>query len=157
MQTQHLNNRTLKLFLTAVALVALAAVACNGDDSSPAGGSPSPDASPNPAFTPVITPGSGLTAAQAVGTYIDANGLDGHQLDWTRQEECPLEEVIGTPGVESRLYMAQFCLTPMNVVPEKTMTIVVDLPDTGETWEMKLEFDADISLWKVKEVDKVSE
>ena len=166
MLTQRLNNRTLMLALAGVALVALAAVACNGDDSrqpdaSPnasatPSGSPSPDASPGATVAPVVTPGSGPTPVQAVATYIDDDGLDGHRLDLTKQAECPLEAVIETPTVTSRISLGQFCLTAMNVVPEKAMTIVLDLPETGDTWEMKLEFDADVSLWKVKDVDPVS-
>ena len=39
----------------------------------------------------------------ALGTYLDANGLDGHQLDLSRQADCPLEPVqtviAGTPTI----------------------------------------------------------
>ena len=161
MRTQRLNNHPLKLALAALALVALAAVACNGDDSSPVGGSPSPDASPNAAFTPVITPGSGDSPAVAVASYIDANSLDGHELDLSRETECPLEPVqtvtAGTPTIVSRIGLGQFCLASKDFVPDKAITIIVDLPDTGERWEMKLEFDSEVSLWKIEDVKKVSE
>ena len=133
-------NRTLALALAALALVALAAVACNGDDSSPADGSPSA----------TVTPGSGDTPGVAVGTYIDAGRLDGHQLDIDRKTKCPLESVqtvtAGKPTIGSRVSLAQFCLASMDFVPDKSITILVDLPDTGESWEMKLEFDSEVSL-----------
>ena len=153
MQTQRLKSQMPTLALAALALVALAAVACNGngDDSSPADGSPST----------TVTPGSGDSPAVAVGTYIDANGLDGHKLDLSRQAECPLEPVqtviAGTPTILSRLFMGQFCLASKDWEPDKAITIIVDLPDTGERWEMKLEFDSEVSLWNLLDVKKVSE
>ena len=142
----------------------MAAVACNGDDSSPASGSPSPEASPNanatvtvtPIVTPIVTPGSGIQPVQAIITYIEANGLDGHQLDLASAADCPIQEMLATPDVTSVLVLGQFCLTAKGVEPQRATTIVLELPDTGEMWEMKLEFDADVSLWKVKDVDKVS-
>lgn len=150
MRTQRLNNHPLKLALAVLALVALAAVACNGDDSSPADGSPSA----------AVTAGSGDSPILAVATYIDSGHLDGHQLDINRKAECSLEPVqtvtAGTPTTLSRLYLAQFCLTSEDWFPDKATTIIVDLPDTGESWEMKLELDSEVSLWKVKDVKKVS-
>ena len=139
----------------------MAAVACNGDDSSPVGGSPSPDASPNGAVTPGVTPGSGDTPIVALGTYIDAGSLDGHQMDLSKQTECPLEPVqtviAETPTILSRLSMGQFCIASKDWEPDKAITLIVDLPDTGEAWEMKLEFDPEVSLWKIEDVKKVSE
>lgn len=156
------------LGVAAVAVVALAAVACDGSGS---GGSPSPDASPGGA-TSVITPGSGTSPAQAVGTYIITNGLDGHKLDLNTLADCPLEDAPVTPELGetpsdeptpsgtvqqvSRASLSQFCLTLIDFLPEESVTIFVDLPETGEVWTMKLEFDSDDSLWKVKDVDKVS-
>jgi len=160
MGRQRLKNHTLKLALAGVAIT-LAAVACNGDDSSPTDGSPSPDASPNAAFTPVITPGSGDSPVVAVASYIDANSLDGHELDLSRETECPLEPVqtvtAGTPTIVSRVGLGQFCLASKDWEPDKAITVIVDLPDTGESWEMKLEFEADVSMWKIKDIAKVSE
>ncbi len=161
MRTQRLNSHMPKLAVAWVALVTLAAVACNGDESSPVSGSPSPGASPVADVTPVVTPGSGADPIQAVATYIDVIGLDGHRLDNSRQAECPLEPVqtvtAGTPITMSTLYLAQFCLTSQDWQPEEATTIIVDLPDTGEAWEMKLELDSEVSLWKVEDINKVSE
>ena len=144
MRMQRLKNHPLKLALAALALVALAAVACNGDDSSPADGSPS----------------AGDTPIMAVANYIDSGHLDGYQLDINREADCTLEPVqtvtAGTPTTASRLYLAQFCLTSEDWFPDKATTIIVDLPDTGESWEIKLELDSEVSLWKVKDVKKVS-
>jgi hypothetical protein len=162
MRRTRLNSHTLKLALVGAALVTLAAVACNGDDSSPVDGSPSPGASPDGAVTPVvtraITPGSGNSPAEAVGTYIDANALDGHQLDLSRETECPLEPVqtivAGTPTIVSRIGLGQFCLASKDWEPDKAITVIVDLPDTAESWEMKLEFDADSALWTIQDVEK---
>lgn len=146
----------LRLVLAGMAFVALAAVACNGDDSPPDSGSPSADTSPGVA----VTPGSGATPAVAVGTYIDAGRLDGHQLDLSRQTECPLGPVqtvtAGTPTIISRIGLGQFCLATKDWEPDKAITIIVDLPDTGEAWEMKLEFDSNVSLWNVRDVEKIS-
>jgi hypothetical protein len=163
MRTQRLNNHPLKLALAALTLVALAAVACNGDDSSPADGSPSSNASPSPdgsptaAVTPIITPGTGEVA---VGSLIEVNGLDGHRLDTSRVADCPAEAiqtvVAGTPTIESRLALNQFCIAAKDFEFDKAITVIVDLPDTGEVWEMELEFDADLALWKVQDVKKVS-
>ena len=155
MQRRCLNNRALGLALAVLALVALAVAACNGD-SSPDGGSPSPGASP----TAAITPGSGTSPAQAVATYIDANTLDGYELDLSKQTECPLEPaqtvVAGTPTIVSRVGLGQFCLAAKDWEPDKAITVIVDLPDSGESWEMKLEFDSETSLWTLKDVKKVS-
>jgi hypothetical protein len=160
MRTQRLNNHPLKLALAALTLVALAAVACNGDDSSPADGSPSPDGSPTSAFTPVVTPGTGEVPLQAVGNYIEIYGLDGHRLDTSRVADCPAEAiqtvVAGTPTIVSRLALNQFCLAAKDFEPDKAITVIVDLPDTGKSWEMKLEFDSEVSLWEIKDVKKVS-
>ncbi len=141
-----------------MALATLATVACNGDESSPADGSPSDGASPTTTFTPIVTPGSGATPIQAVGTYIDANSLDGHPLDLSRNAECPLEPVqtvvAGTPTILSRLGLGQFCLAAKDYEPDKAITVIVDLPDTGESWEMKLEFQGDSSLWTIEDINK---
>ncbi len=157
---QLLNSQIRRLALTALALVALAAVACNGDDSSPADGSPSPDSSPTASVTPVITPGTGESPLQAVGTLIEVNGLDGHRLDASRVAECPVEAiqtvVAGTPTIVSRLALNQFCLAAKDYEPDKAITVIADLPDTGEVWEMELEFDPDLALWKIQDVKKVS-
>ena len=159
MRRQCLNNRALGLALAVLALVALAVAACNGD-SSPDGGSPSPGTTPNGGLTPVITPGSGASPAQAVGTYIDANTLDGYELDLSKQTECPLEPaqtvVAGTPTIVSRVGLGQFCLAAKDWEPDKAITVIVDLPDSGESWEMKLEFDSETSLWTLKHVKKIS-
>lgn len=152
-----------RLALVALALMALAAVACNGDDSSPTGGSPSPHTSPEPSpgtVTPDVTADAGETPAQAVATYIDTVGLDGQQLDLSRMADCPKDAVqtvvAETPTVVSRIALAQFCLALKNWEPDKAVTIIVDLPDSGESWEMRLEFDSDVSLWKIEDVKKVS-
>ncbi len=155
MRIERLKNRTLHLALTAVALVALAAVACNGngggdrDDSSPTDGSP----------TTNVTPGTGDTPGMAAGTYIQDIGLDGHFLDLSRQVECPLEPVqtvvAGNPTIISRIALGQFCLSTKVPEADKALTFLAQLPDTGETWEMNLEFDDEVSLWKVKDVKKI--
>lgn len=156
--------------VAALAVVALAAVACDGGGDSPS--------SPTPAgATPVITPGSGISPAQAVGTYISAKGLDGHELELNTLADCPLEETPdtatpeGTPSDEpasptptstpqiqlvSRAALGQFCLTIEDLQLEDSVTVIVELPDTGETWDMKLEWDSDASVWQVKDVEKVS-
>lgn len=162
MRRKHLNSHTLKLALAGVALLTLAAVACNGDDSSPLDGSPTPGASPDGGVTPVvtraITPGSGNSPAEAIGTYIDANRLEGHPLDLSRQTECPIEPVqtvvAGTPTIVSRIGLGQFCIASKDWEPDKAITAIIDLPDTAESWEIKLEFDADSALWTIQDVEK---
>lgn len=156
MRTQRPSNHALKLALATLALVALAAVACNGDDSSPASGSPSPDASPDATVISTVTPGSGPQPIEAITSHIEANGLDGQKLSSTTRTDCPVEEALGTPGVTSTLALGQFCIIVKDVEIQKAMTVILELPDTGETWEMKLEFEADVSLWKIKDIDKIS-
>lgn len=177
MRRQRPSNRTRGLAQAVVVavLVVLAAVACNGDGTSPAGGSPAPDASPSPeaspseaspspdaspsadaTATPSIPPGSGRQPIDAITSYIAANGLDGQELSVTTREDCDPQGPLATPGVTSTLALGQFCIIAKDLELEKAVTIVLDLPDTGETWEMKLEFDAETSLWEVKEVDKTS-
>lgn len=162
MRSQNSNNRLFWLALAAGFLLVLGAAACDGDDSSPSG-PPSPVGSPE--ITPVVTPGSGLSPIQAVGTYISANGLDGHPLDLSPEAraDCPLEEatavpspVPGTLTPVTRLFLGQFCISLRDYEAEKSTTVVVELPGTDEVWEMKLEFDSDLALWKVHDVDKTS-
>jgi hypothetical protein len=152
MRTERPSNHALKLALATLALVALAAAACSGNNSSPASGSPSPGAS----VVASVTPGSGVQPITAITSYISANGLDGQQLSPTTRSDCPVQEELATPGVSSTLAVGQFCLIAKDVEPEKAMTIVLQLPDTGESWEMKLEYNADVSLWEIKDVNKVN-
>jgi hypothetical protein len=159
MQTQRSNSNPLWLALAVVALLAAGAAACDGDDSTV--DSPSPVGSPG--ITPVVTPGSGVSPIQAVGTYVATNGLDGHALDLApeAQANCPIVEATptstdtpGTPTPVSRLFLGQFCITISDFEVEESATALVELPDTDEAWQMKLEFDNDDALWKVKDVDK---
>ena len=160
MGTLCLNSQILRLALAALTLMAVMAVACNGDDSEPDGGSPSPVGSPRPSPNPSVTPGVGDSPAVAVGRYIDAYGLDGHQLDLSQEAQCPLEAVqtvtAGTATITSTIAMGQFCLASKDWVPDKAITVIIILPGTDEAWEMKLDFDNEISLWKVKDVEKTS-
>ena len=161
MRTQRLSTQISRLALAALALVALTAMACNGDDSEPVDGSPSPADSPRPSPNPSVTPGAGDTPVTAVGTYIDTIGLDGNHLDLSSETECPLSEVqtvvAGTPTLISRISLYQYCLASKDWEPDKAITVIVDLPGSGESWEMKLDFDAEVSLWTVKDVSKVNE
>lgn len=164
MRRQHPSNHALKLTLAALALLGLTAVACNGDNSSPANGSPSPaSGSPSPATSPVatppggFTPGTGYSPIQAVGTLLQLEGLEGHQIDASRLADCPVEEIIGTPDLVGRFAVAQFCMIVKDLVPDESVTIILDLPDTGDTWDVRLEYDADTLLWEIKTLEKISE
>jgi hypothetical protein len=175
METARSNSHGFKLALAAVALVALAAlaaIACNDDDSSPANGSPSPDASPDASpnaspdaspdaspsatTTGAITPVSGPLPIHAIINYLQNNGLDEHKLDLdlTEQTVCPSSAQLETPEATSTLTLGQFCLIFIGADPEMVITIV-ELPDTDTAWEMNLEPDADASQWKVTDVDKI--
>jgi hypothetical protein len=165
-----MNNQMPRLALTALAFVVLAAAACNGDnspsgdDSTPAGGSPSPEASPDVAVTPIITPGLGHSPTQAVGTYVAINGIDGHQLDTSGVvADCPMVEptvttspIAGPPEMVSSIFLGQFCISIREYEAETSATAIVELPTTDESWEMMLEFDREVNLWKVEDVEKVS-
>lgn len=139
------------LTLAALALVAVAAVACDGGDSSSPGDSASPQASP------IGTPGTGAVPIQAVLSYIEAEILDGQAIDTTRKADCPLEETAVAGEVNSRLSAGQFCLTTKDFVPDQSLTIIAELTDTGETWDMSLEFDSEAALWIVTDVEKISD
>ena len=163
MRRQHLNNHALAAAVI-VAILAVAAMACGGDDASPSDATPS-DGSPtsDATVTSVITPGAGANPVLAVGTYVFEHGLDGHELSQDPEEhaECPpggavITTVPGTPTLVPRIFLGQFCLTPQDAAPESETTIILDLPDTGEAWEFKLEFDSEDSQWKVTDVDKIS-
>jgi hypothetical protein len=155
MRMQCLNDQTFKLFLVAVAFVALAAIACNGSPAN--GGSPSTEASPVAGQTPLVkpSPGSGYEPIQAILSYGETTGFDGLRLDANVQTDCPLTDLLGTPGVASTMALGQFCVVFKDVAYQKATTAVLQLPDTGESWEMKLELDSEDSLWKVTSVNKV--
>jgi hypothetical protein len=62
------------------------------------------------------------------------------------KRSAPSKEAPATVGVASSPVWGHFSLIPKDVEPENAMTIVVGLPDNGETSEMKLEFGTDVSL-----------
>jgi hypothetical protein len=152
---QRPSNRLFWVTLAAVALLTAGAVACNGDDSS--GDPPSPAGSPGATtVTTTPTPGTGVQPINAILSYLQANSLDGHELDLDTETDCS-RDTLATPGVTSTVNLGQFCLTSKDVVPQESLTTIIQLPDTGETWEVKLEFDADVSLWMIKDIDKIGQ
>lgn len=146
------NKRGLALLLAAAGgLLLLAAAAACGGDSGPE----APEGTPGAAVTPTLTPGVGRSPIQALGGLINLRGLEGYRLNLDEMAECPIEDVIETPGVSARVSLGQFCLTVKNVNLETGGTIVIELPETGEVWEATLTVED--GIWRVTDIEKVSE
>ena len=183
MRLPYLNSQPLNLLLAIVTLVAMAAIACNGDgssDASPspkvsptatatatASASPSPNASatsgaPSPGASPQASPVPTFTAIpdvsngsiiEAVGSYTKNEGLDGTHLDSNTVANCQVLQVT-TPTATQRLAMGQFCLSLKSLEPG-TAKVLMELPETDEAWELEVEYEADSYQWRVANVDKV--
>lgn len=152
--------------IAGIATCLLLLAACNGD-----GGDGSPDGNGgtgSPVPTTVITPGSGTSPIQALGTLINANGLDGHVLDFTKPVQCELTAVPPTPTAEpepdetpptlstvGRVSLGQFCVTVTDLVPEESTNVTIDIPGGDEVWQGHLTFDTSTGQWTVEKLDKV--
>lgn len=150
MRASGSNTRSARLALAAVvfaAVASLAVIACDGGDNRPA-----VTAEPN------VTPGTGISPVEAVGTYITLNGLDGRGIDPTKLAECPLsDDILATPGIVSRFAIAQFCFTAKDLVPQESIVMTVELPETGEVWDFRVAYDIDSDTWTVTDIDKTSD
>ncbi len=162
MRRHNLRSGTFLLALAALSVLVVATIACDGNGDG--GDSDTPGATPRP--TSVVTPGVGATPIQAVGTYINVNGLDGNDLNTGIQADCPLNEPPEPgetptpdplPGVSSRASLGQFCLTPRDLQAETSVVVAVELTTTGEVWDMFLRFKSDDRMWEVSDVQKVSD
>ena len=141
------------LFLAVFLSLAFAA-GCGNDDDDGSNGQASPNgATPSGSFTGTI--GEGESPAEAMGTILIFEGLDGHRLSEDLTAECPLEDVLETPGVISRSGMGQFCLTFIDFTSTDGGIAVVENMEDGGVWEFELSVDD--RHWKVENIEKVSD
>jgi hypothetical protein len=145
-----------------VPVLALALACKDGGGSNGDGGDGEETAGPQ------TTPGVGLSPAQAIGTLLNAEGLDGHELDPSTVAECPVIPATPTPTpapdetpegeatpevpLASRAALNQFCLTVVDFQPEESAEVLIELPETGEAWTASLEYDSDSSMWSVHSI-----
>jgi hypothetical protein len=162
-----MNTRTRTRWAIALAflLPALALAAACRDGGGSNGDGPDDEGT----VAPSTTPGVGLSPAQAIGTLLALEGLDGHELDPSTIAECPLIPATPTPTpppdetpeadeatpevpLASRAALNQFCLTVVDFQAEESAEVLIELPETGEAWTASLEYDSGSSLWSVHSV-----
>jgi hypothetical protein len=141
--------------LFSAVLLSLALIAaCGGDDDGGSNGQASPNgATPTVSFTGII--GEGTSPLEAVGTILNYEGLGGQQLKTDLTAECPLENVTGTPGVNARYSLGQFCLTFINFTSTQGGITVVENMEDGGIWNFTVSVND--GTWKVEDVEEVSD
>ena len=142
----HLLIRGRLVFLFSTVLLALVLMAACGDDDGGINGSPT--------VTPPANIGEGRSPIDAFGPILVFEGLGGHLLDPNAQSSCPLDEVIETPGVVTRAYLGQFCITLLDYDREEGGTLIVENNQAGGIWSVELIVEDDI--WKVVDIKQVS-
>lgn len=141
------------LFSTVLLSLALAA-GCGSSDDDGSNGQASPNGgTPTASFTGIV--GEGAAPLEAIGTVLRFDGLDGHLLDENASADCPLEDVLETPGVNARYSLGQFCLTFIDFTPTQAGLTVVENMEDGGIWNFELSVND--AIWKVEKVEKVSD
>ena len=143
----HLSIRGRLVFLLLTVPLALVLVAACGDDGD--GG-----INGSPTTAPPANIGEGRSPIDAFGPILVFEGLGGHFLDPNAQSSCPLDEVIETPGVVTRGFLGQFCITLLDYDLEEGGTLIVENNQAGGIWSVKLTVEDEI--WKVVDIKQVS-
>lgn len=157
MLMQRLSDYQLKIALIgAAALVMILALAACNSDGPDRSGPPGPDE------TQVFEPGFGAGPVHALATYLDANDLDGHTLQTGMLADCMIRDftrtpVTGTPPAMARVALGQFCIDVRDLVHDESARLVIQLPDTGETWEAAVRWDADGFRWELTDINRISD